>query len=317
MSKPSRPDEHPAPPSSGKTAIVLQTHFVDRSTIRSFKKLRSEMPPDCEAFILLHVREGTPRPQRLEDFPHHFVTTPEIRTPDYPNKSAIGREWHIWKGGNTDLSALHFYRDKPNFDTYWFIEYDVCFSGKWSALFAAFKDSSADLLTTSLRRANNDPNWMHWWTLQPPDPMLSLDSNDKVCGFMPIFRVSRQAMGTIDRAYREGWTGHCEATWPTIINLAGLNLEDIGGEGEFVAPGNQNRFYTNTLSSPVLSPGSLVMRPARCWLGSQRNKLWHPIKPLMFKLREDARSATPIWFKRIVRSRHRQKAAAYLVNSPS
>jgi hypothetical protein len=122
-------------------------------------------------------------------------------------------------------------------------------------------------------------------------------------------------MQAMDQAYRLGWSGHCEATWPTIINLAGLKLEDIGGDGEFVAPGNHNRFYTNTLSSPTLAPGSLVFRPARCWLGSQRNKLWHPVKPLGFKLKEDARSATPIWFKRIVRARARHKAASHVVNT--
>jgi hypothetical protein len=68
-------------------------------------------------------------------------------------------------------------------------------------------------------------------------------------------------------------------------------LEDIGGNGEFVRPENVNRFYTNTPLDEDHAPGSMVFRPARSWTGARRNMLWHPVKPLPHKLREDARHA--------------------------
>jgi hypothetical protein len=132
---------------------------------------------------------------------------------------------------------------------------------------------------------------------------VRLADRERICCFMPIFRVSQAGMQAMDRAYRQGWSGHCEVTWPTLINHAGLRVEDIGDDGEFVAKGNRNRFYTNTLDDANLSPGSMVFRPTRSWPGSKRDPLGHPIKPLMFKLREDARSATPEWFKNLVRQR--------------
>jgi hypothetical protein len=248
--------------------------------------------------VLIHVRAGTPRPALASTVPHHFVTTPEIRNPAYINKSGIGLEWHIWKGGHTDLCALHLFQQQPQFDRYWFVEYDVRFSGRWKDFFSAFDGDQADLLTTTLRRATADPDWMHWPTLWPPRSVGQLGAKDRICGFMPIFRVSRRGMETIDRAYRDGWTGHCEATWPTILNHAGLRIQDIGGEGEFVAPGNRNRFYTNTLGDKELAPGSMVFRPARLRPGRQRNHLWHPVKPPFVKLREDMRRAMPTWVKR-------------------
>lgn len=291
-----------------QTAVVLQTHYVDRPLIKLFSKLAASCPPGYEAMLLMHVPAGTQKPVLIADVPHHFVTTPEIRYPAYKAKSGIGAEWHVWKGGNVDLSALHLFRMHPEYNDYWFVEYDVRFSGDWATLFKNFERSDADFLTTSLRRAIVQPNWMHWWTLQPPateSPSMPvrLADRERICCFMPIFRVSQAGMQVMDQAYRQGWSGHSEVTWPTLINHAGLRVEDISGDGEFVAKGNRNRFYTNTLDDPNLSPGSVVFRPARSWPGSKRDQLWHPIKPLMFKLREDARSATPEWFKNLVRQR--------------
>jgi len=68
------------------------------------------------------------------------------------------------------------------------------------------------------------------------------------------------------------------------LNAAGLVIEDFGGDGEFVASGNRNRFYTNAPSHCYLVPGSLVFRPMRIMPGLRRNHLWHPVKPLRDKL---------------------------------
>ncbi|MGC1906744.1 MAG: hypothetical protein WA715_23195, partial [Candidatus Acidiferrum sp.] len=160
---------------------------------------------------------------------------------------------------------------------------------EWRTFLTAFQDSDADLLSTSIRRASDDPNWMHWPSLHPPDGALPLAGDEMLCSFMPIYRISQRGLRSIDQAYRNGWTGHCEAVWPTVLHRSGYRLEDIGGDGEFVRPWNLNRFYTNNPSDPELAPGSLVFRPVRWMTGSSRNRLWHPVKPLSHKLREDAR----------------------------
>ena len=55
-------------------------------------------------------------------------------------------------------------------------------------------------------------------------------------------------------------------------------IEDFGGNGEFVRPGNANRWYTSTLTSQTLAPGSFVARPIRFRPGFKPNTLWHPVK---------------------------------------
>lgn len=276
---------------SVRTALVLQTHYLNKPLVRFFARLTRDLPDGYEPFVLMHLPAGRGKPPLLSTLPHHFVTTPEIRDPAYVNKAFGGADWRIWRGGHTDLIALDFFKKHRSYDRYWFVEYDVRFSGAWRDFFDYFDRDAAEFLTTSLRRASTDPGWMHWQTLRvPPDAGTLLDT-ERISAFMPLYRISRRALDAIDRAYREGWSGHCEVTWPTIVHRAGLGIADIGGSGEFVAPANRNRFYTNTLEDKDLAPGSLVFRPARSSPGFRRNRLWHPVKPLRYKVREDARHA--------------------------
>lgn len=271
-----------------RTVVLLQTHYLDKPLVRFLESLTRALP-SYDVRVLMHLPAGAPRPSLLSGLPHHFVSTPEIRNPDYINKAAGGAEWRIWRGGHTDLIALHFFNANPTYDRYWFLEYDVRFSGTWSDFFAGFEQDDADFLSSSIRRASTHPNWMHWQTLHAPTSAGRLSDADRIGNFMPITRISRRGLEAIDAAYRAGWNGHCEVTWPTILHRAGLTIEDFGGDGEFVRPGNKNRFYTNTPRDKDLWPGSLVFRPVRALPGFRRNRLWHPVKPLRHKLREDAR----------------------------
>ena len=271
---------HPIP-----TALAFQSHLVTPGILRQFRKLQRACPPHFQPFFLMHVPPGTPKPEELKDIPHHFVTTPEIRTPEYPGKSAGGADWSIWAGGHTDLPGLHFYRKHPGFGRYWFMEYDVRWSGRWERFFAHFENSQADLLATTMRTAETQPNWWMWALFGAPEGPSKVLPNfrweDRAGCLMPLFRASAKAMETMDSAYREGWTGHCEVTWPTLLRNAGLRLEDIGGLGEFVAPENRGRFYSNSLIDGTHCPGTFVFRPAKWPLPRlRRNMLWHPIKPL-------------------------------------
>jgi hypothetical protein len=115
----------------------------------------------------------------------------------------------------------------------------------------------------------------------------------------------------VDEYYRRGWSGHFEATFPTIALHQGLEIEDFGGSGRFTKPGNTDRFYRNTPGEWGLWPGTFIYRPAmtlrpdgkidrvvkvpwplsKVWPFSERykrttrldklepNKLWHPVKP--------------------------------------
>ena len=94
-----------------------------------------------------------------------------------------------------------------------------------------------------------------------------------------MYRLSTNAIACIKSSYEAGAQGHMESLVPTLVHQDGLLVEDIGGEGEFVPPGNENRFYTNNRISNDLSPGGFVYRPVMLRTGAKSNTLWHPVKP--------------------------------------
>lgn len=273
------------------TVVLFQTHFFDGLSAWQFGRLRRACPAHFDVVVLMHAPPGTPVPPRLRGVPHHFVTTPEVRDPAYPRKSG-GANWSVWGGGHPDLIMLHFAKAYPEYERYWLVEYDVRFSGSWATLFTAFEDNDADFLTTSLRTAEHNPDWSYWETLHQPGACgPRLTDNERTVGFPPIYRASRAAVNAVDAAYRAGWGGHCEVTWPTIVRRAGLRIEDMGGNGPFTASANRGRFYTNNPTAWSLGPGGFTYKPARYGAGLKRNMLWHPVKPPLVTLREDMERA--------------------------
>ncbi len=267
------------------TALLFQTHFFDRGAARLFDRLRRQCPPNFECFVLLHAPPGAPEPPRLAGVPHHFVTTPEIRALPYPRKNAArdwtGRSWELWGGGHCDLVPMHFYNAHPRYARYWVVEYDVRFTGDWRVFFDAFEESDSDFLSTSVRRRRDNPVWVNWESVQGPAPENEIERH-RVAAFTPIFRASQAAMARMDAAYRAGWGGHLEASWASILDFHGLSLEDIGGDGEFVRPGNRHRFYTAAkpnAACDLLAPGTIMAKPALFRPGSTPNRLYHPVKP--------------------------------------
>jgi hypothetical protein len=125
--------------------------------------------------------------------------------------------------GNADLVPMRFFFERPDYDYYWIIEYDVRFSGAWPDLFADLSASDADLLCTT----------MQTWTENP---------------------------------------------------VAGLRMEDIGGDRSFTPAARRGRYYRNTPSEWSQFPGTFVYRPCfadRNLFGPQcqfTGTLWHPVK---------------------------------------
>ncbi len=296
------------------TALLFQTHFFDRGTARAFERLRRQCPPNYECIVLLHAPPGERKPRRLGAVPHHYVTTPEIRALPYPRKNAErdanGQPWALWQGGHCDLIPLHFFNAHPGFERYWVVEYDVHFTGHWSQLFRAFEDSDADFLSAAVRRHEDHPLWQFWGTLRDPSGGEVRDE-DRLVAFMPLYRVSRRGLAALDAAYREGWGGHIETTWPTILAARGMVLEDIGGAGPFVRPGNIDRFYTirthGTTAIDPLTPGTLVGGPTLYRPGSTPNRLYHPVKP--FKIWPEFKLM--LWELRVWQGARRREALAW------
>jgi hypothetical protein len=187
--------------------------------------------------------------------------------------------------GHVAFPVLQFFRDNPDFDYYWTIEYDVRFSGDWFFFFDSFKDATEDFLTCHVREHADEPDWP-WWPLDHPHKSIALSGRLRC--FNPIYRLSNVALSFLHQSLFNGWRGHNEVLFPTLLHHNGFTITDIGGKGRFTPPNMKNNFYTESESNSAgrLDSGTMRYRPPFQGVGEENNKLYHPVKPLSFVMGE-------------------------------
>ena len=256
------------------TAVLLLTHFIDDAVEVEFRRLSTDLAGTADTYLLFNAAAPDQAPKTLDAYPHHLTDPGALAELPFP-----GKRDHPFFPENVDLPLLHFIHTRPDYRHYWLIEHDVRFTGHWRTLLDAFEDSPADLLCTNLFRLHTNPAWHRRYRPRPPEGEAELPESALIRGFFPLYRLSHGAAETLRQAYAAGWSGHYEATIPALLARAGHRLEDIGGDGEFVAPANRNRFYLSTRRILSLSPGTFVYRPVFTRPGKRRDTLWHPVKP--------------------------------------
>jgi hypothetical protein len=267
------------PGCSNQTAILFYSHRIESSVLGRFEKLSNEALSSDDVYFLYDATDAADEDiQSVQAVAGDRLRTfeePNVMSVDYPNPWADPARQELVPG-NTDLLFLHFARIEPDYSRYWFIEYDVAYTGNWSEFFKTFRQSKADLIGTTLRSYAHQPDW-YWWPSLEPAP--DLDRSEWLRGFFPVIRLSDKLLELVAEAYSAGWSGHQEAVLPTVARYHGRKIEDIGGDGPYVRDENINRFYTNSRHAENLSPGTFVYRPARSHPGNQSGMLWHPVKP--------------------------------------
>lgn len=265
---------------TARSVILILNHFSHRQLHNQHAEIEKTCGHEYDVFLL----SDRTRPSLLFTRPRvgskeFRFTLEDLAGLDYPGKRDIAMaapEMRSVKFGNAELPLLLFFAAHSHYRHYWLIEYDVRFSGSWHHFVSSFDQSDADLLGTSLIRHAEFPDWNRWKSLVLP--ATSANDQDRLRGFFPVYRISNEALSCLHERYRQYCAGHMEVVVPTVLYQAGLRLEDIGGDGEFVKRSNINRFYTNCRLTNELSPGTFVYRPVHRAIGSETNKLWHPVK---------------------------------------
>ncbi len=123
----------------------------------------------------------------------------------------------------------------------WVIDERVLFESDIAEFQGDFDHNPADLLATSIRTQAEDPDWNWWPGLESPEVVSWHDR--AVAALLAILRINRHAAEAILLGLSQGWKGHPEALIPTLVNCAGLKIEDIGGSGSFTPLERKGRWY--------------------------------------------------------------------------
>lgn len=268
-----------------KTIYTMMTHRFDDSVIQGFHGIREALGPSDQACLLSDGRAQAPD-----------TLAPWVRRFDFdriaPRAARILGEDVL---RNIHLVWIDFFEAHPDFDAYWFIEYDVAFSAPWSELFDAFRAFPCDLLCTHLRSFEQEPEWCWWTEVRMPRDLPAREHLHR--GFLPIVRLSRRGMERLRDAVDEGWTGFMEGLVPTLFHASGMSLTDMGGDGPFVPEGFRNRFYSSVDDSggSLQDRGTMRFRPPIPFPGILPGRLYHPVKPesLVLDATRDASRRAP------------------------
>ncbi len=261
----------PDPLMSRKECLLFLCHHTKPVALAALEALEN----DCQHFDIIPVFDVTHGALDLSGIRHaQSITCDEItRLLPYPQKHRHhpGTFWPK----NIDLPLMWFFNTAPDYDYYWVIEYDVRFTGNWQVFFRHFAENDSDLLATTLFDYDFRPQWPHWKSLRSP-VRIPLEARSRAT--LSFYRLSRPALQALHLGYTQRWGGHYEVTIPTLLKHQGFTLEDMGGAGAYVRPGNMNRFYTNTPANPGLAPGTFVLKQAQRVKALYPNMLYNPFK---------------------------------------
>ena len=250
-----------------KQAVLYLTTKSNEWTLSSFHALEQSLQGKADVYFA-YRQQGDVLPVSLQNIENLFVFTSDVLkelgyTPIERGKLVPG---------SNHFPLLKFYKENQGYDYYWLVEDDVRFSGEWKDFFGSFASCTSDFLSSVIETKAENPTWYWWTSLKTGNEVIAEEKLLK--SFNPIYRLSSQALACIDAHLRIGWMGHYEVLLPTLLYNKGFLLEDFGGEGTFVRPGNNARFYDDTSMhiAPVLPD-------------DRKNYLFHPVKEE--KVRQD------------------------------
>jgi hypothetical protein len=261
------------------TAVLFLTHYVNSGIVRRFRKLERELAGLHDVYLAVDLASSRAHRRVTGDLVGErlfLFNLSLLKRLPYPRASGAWT-FNSIVPGMVDLVVQFFARLHPRYERIYLVENDVVWSGHWRQLFAALDASPADLLGTNSFHAGEFPDWNNWSSLTTPGTALAPEQ--RVRFLLSFCRYSRPALRVLEQAYLRGWGGHFEALVPTALLTAGLTVEDIGGEGPYVPPGHERRFYWSERTSPAdEQAGTFVYRPVQRPPRGGPPRLWHPVK---------------------------------------
>jgi hypothetical protein len=257
-----------------RTAHLFVTHVWTPEIEEEFAKIRCDSAPGSDSWLLLDARTSG----LCELVKHHRCHVFDIADLAQLPYSMLPRQSLI---GHGHLPILDFFLAHPDYDAYWFIEYDVKYTGAWSDLFTRYESHDSDFITMHIRPFAAEPLWPHWSTFRQSANRLALMPGEWLRSFNVFYRISRSALEFLDSILRDRWCGHHEVLIVTLLRKFGFSLLDFGGDGPFTQPGRTNAVYTSHGSrSGYLNPFRTVRyRPSRLAPGGRPGMIYHPVKP--------------------------------------
>ena len=243
-----------------KQAFLILTDTILQPTIDLYYKIEEATKNYGDVFLVYHAKNNN-LPDKykainIDVFTDNILSDLKY-TPIYNS---------IFPGSN-HFPILNFFLKHPQYTDFWCIENDVAFNGSWKQFFSALSpNTDYDFISSHIRKYAVLPDWFWWKSFIVPGAPFK-EENLYRC-FNPIYKISNRALQYIDNCLKNGYSGHHEVLYPTLIDKAGFKMADFSTEENYITP---------TLGYCTLR--TMRWKPVFLLVGFKRNKLYHPVKP--------------------------------------
>jgi hypothetical protein len=245
-----------------RRCAALLSHTLNDTTLARYRALAGALPDGFDVVLLLTDQLGEAVRACGLDGEAVVLDPADVFLPDYGAKAASGQV----RPGNTDLVMLAFWRRRPWYDRIWMVEYDVLFPAGPEVLARLDTASEADLIVAQkLGRRPVGEDRLRWraFTVAPGARERATADTCRHSLFCES-RYGARLFPALDQAYRQGWSGHHEATVPSIALCDGLQVDHL------------NAVAQRALGRPVLSRDR-SFRVERCDADDPAF-IYHPVK---------------------------------------
>lgn len=253
-----------------KQALFFVTHIFDARVEKRLKKIISDTENFCDVYITTNKPENIPAPYKDR------VRTWSLEEMKKRNSLLISNGY-LW---NCHMTPLILREKVPFYDFFWFIEYDVVYTGNWGDIISQCMSDDADLIATHLKRytENDQKKWSWWKIFTTWDDILS--DTQKISGFFPVYRISNQWIDAIQESIHRGWKGHFESLIPTAIEFQKGTLHELGWSAP-LTPQERKWYYYTTYASKYRTLSEFRYAPDHVVL-LRKKTLYHPVKTWIF-----------------------------------
>ena len=252
------------------TAFLLASHKLNDYIIEQYNKLRKAAENIGDLYLL--IEDGN-----LESIPDDIM----FYSFNVDTLNELGYEpiAETIVPGSNHFQILQFYKDHPEYDYYWNIEYDVYFNGDWCHFLLACEFIDVDFISSHIAYYHDIPSWMWWSSMQLKT--LSILQTDFIRSFNPIYRISNRALKKLDEVLKQHNVGHHEVFIPTVLYNSGFSIGDLGESENFSVPQIAKSFYSQGIDDNDINC-SMRFRPIFDRMDIEKkgidNLLYHPVK---------------------------------------
>lgn len=256
-----------------KTCAVFITHIISQNTLNIYDKYKNELNGKIDFYALIcngaHISNYDNINYMSDKFNKHFDNI------EFFNKQSIndaGFTMHYYYrdgikndlcfyGHNFELALFQFVINHPNYERYWFIEYDVFYNGDIYDLIMYFDDKKyLDYVGSNLKKRK----------IKDKSFFLSIDFDETYQMFNPIFFMNKKCFDELINEYKtNNIYGHYEYLFPSLLIEYGYDVDCFNNYGFVVGKCEGD---TNCSMQYAGYGKSLKLN------NMQKNILYHPIK---------------------------------------